>query len=425
MYLTVKQQVKHLSKEEYLTLKELCRAAKNLTNQAIYEIRQHYFKEHKYLRYEECYKLLKNSPNYRILNSNMAQQILKEVDGSFRSFFELKKLSAKGNYSCNKIHFPGYLPKDGYAALVIAMVRLDGNHLRIPYSNSFRKTHSPIEITVPPILKNREIKEIRIVPKTNARYFELQYTYQAEAAIHCLDPQKAMALDLGVNNLATAITSDGKSLIVDGRRIKAVNQWYNKENSRLQGIKDRQQDSCNQNRDGKQNRKLTKRQSCLLRKRNNIINDYMSKAARIIIDTCLMQGIGQLVVGCNEGFQQGSCMGKRANQNFVQIPYGKLRSKLKYLCELNGIEYTEQEESYTSKASFWDRDEIPVYKEKEEIGQFSGRRVRRGEYKTAEGKRINADVNAALNILKKSKVVSLTGLYNRGEVDTPERIRIA
>ena len=431
MYLTVKQQVKHLSKEEYLALKELCRTAKNLTNQAVYEIRQHYFKEHKYLRYEECYKILKYSPNYRTLNSNMAQQILREVDGSFRSFFGLKKLADRGEYDCRKIRLPGYLPKDGYATLVIGMVRMDGNRLRIPYSNSFRKTHAPIEITVPPVLKDKEVKEIRIIPKADAGYFELQYTYRAEPVIHCLDSGKAMAVDLGVNNLVTAVTSEGKSLIIDGRRIKAVNQWYNKENSRLQGIRDRQRNK-DKRADGNpgssrnHGRKLTKRQHSLLRKRNNILQDYMSKTARILVDTCIRQGIGHLVVGCNEGFQQRSDMGRRSNQNFVQIPYGKLRSKLRYLCELNGIEYREQEESYTSKASFWDRDEIPVYKEKEQkTYPFSGRRIRRGVYETAEGKKLNADVNAALNILRKSKVVSLTGLYSRGDVDTPERIRIA
>ncbi|MCF0143060.1 MAG: IS200/IS605 family element transposase accessory protein TnpB, partial [Parasporobacterium sp.] len=358
----------------------------------------------------------------------MAQQILKEVDGSFKSFFGLKRLAGQGDYSYDRIRLPGYLPKDGYATLIIAMVRTDGNHLHIPYSTAFKKSHAPVEITIPPVLKDRNIKEIRIIPKADAGYFELQYTYVAEQENHCLDPNKAMSLDLGVNNLVTAVTSEGKSLIIDGRRIKAVNQWYNKENSRLQGIRDRQDrnnthnpnnSDSSQDENRKQRRKLTKRQSSLLRKRNNVINDYMSKTARIIIDTCIMQGIGKLVVGCNEGFQHESRMGKRGNQNFVQIPYGKLRSKLKYLCELNGIEYTEQEESYTSKASFWDRDEIPVYKEKDEIHQFSGRRVRRGVYETADGRKINADVNAALNILRKSKVVSLTGLYNRGEVDTP------
>ncbi|SFL19620.1 Putative transposase DNA-binding domain-containing protein, partial [Sharpea azabuensis] len=114
------------------------------------------------------------------------------------------------------------------------------------------------------------------------------------------------------------------------------------------------------------------------------------------------------------------------NQNFVNIPYGQLRSKLEYLCRLNGIIFVKQEESYTSKSSFWDRDDIPVYNaDNPREYQFSGKRVYRGQYKTASGKTINADVNGALNIMRKSSVVDVSILYGRGEVDTPVRIRIS
>jgi transposase len=114
------------------------------------------------------------------------------------------------------------------------------------------------------------------------------------------------------------------------------------------------------------------------------------------------------------------------NQNFVNLPYGQLRSKLEYLSELYGITYTEQEESYTSKSSFWDKDELPVYNaDNPQTYEFSGKRVKRGLYQTATGKTLNADVNGALNILRKSSVVALWGLYSRGEVTTPVRIRIA
>ena len=119
MYLTVKQQVKHLSKEGFRSLRQLCRAAKNLTNEAVYNVRQYYFAEGKYLRYEENYKLLKDSPNYKTLNSNMSQQILKEVDGSFRSFFGLVKKAQEGQYPMKDCRLPGYLPKDGYQTLII------------------------------------------------------------------------------------------------------------------------------------------------------------------------------------------------------------------------------------------------------------------------------------------------------------------
>ena len=149
MYLTVRQQVKHLSKKDYVSLRELCHIAKNLANQAIYNIRQYYFAEGEYLNYEKNYVLLKSSDNYKLLNSNMAQQILKEVDGSFKSFFGLLKLAKKGKYDFRDCKLPKYLPKDGYATLVIGFVRLHGNKLILPFSNTYRKTHEPIEIANP------------------------------------------------------------------------------------------------------------------------------------------------------------------------------------------------------------------------------------------------------------------------------------
>lgn len=416
MYLTVKQQIKHLSKENYLSLKELCHTAKNLTNEAIYNVRQYYFTEGEFLKYEKNYTLLKNSPNYKTLNSNMAQQILKEVDGSFKSFFVLLKLAKKGKYAFKDCKLPKYLPKDGYTTLVIGFVRLKGNKLIIPFSNSFKKTHKPVEITIPPILLDKKVKEIRIIPKANARFFEIQYTYEAECIQRNLNKNNALAIDLGINNFATCVTSAGKSFIIDGRRLKSINQWFNKENARLQSIKDKQHFG----------KKTTNRQKAIARDRNNKVNDYMNKAVRKVIDYCIKNNIGTLIVGYNETFQRNSHIGKQNNQNFVSIPYGKLREKLECLCELNDIAFVKQEESYTSKASFWDKDTIPVYNsDNPQVYAFSGKRVHRGLYKRADGKVFNADVNGALNILRKSNVVSLDALYSSGEVDTPIRIRIA
>ena len=142
-------------------------------------------------------------------------------------------------------------------------------------------------------LSKTKNKIIRISPKNDARYFEIQYVYEAVEDRRELDKTKALAIDLGVDNLATCATSTGEAFIVDGRRLKSINQWYNKENARLQSIKD--------------------------------------------------------------------------NQKFVNIPFGKLRSKLQYLCEFYGIDYYEQEESYTSRASFWDKDKIPVYSSDNQI----------------------------------------------------------
>ena len=414
MYLTLKQQVKHLSKKEFRNLKYLSHIAKNLTNEAIYNIRQYYFNKKKYLSYNENYKMLKNSENYKKLNSNMAQQILKEVDGSFKSFFGLLKLAKNGQYNFKDIKLPKYLAKDGFTTLVIGFVRLKDDMLIVPYSNSFKKTHQEVKIKLPPVLKGKKIKEIRIIPKQHSRYFEIQYIYEVEEVQRELNENNALGIDLGIDNLCTCVTNTGASFIIDGRKLKSINQYYNKINAKLQSIKDKQKIE-----------RTTLRQKRIARKRNNRINDYLSKAAREIVNYCLNNDIGKLVLGYNEDFQRNSNIGSINNQNFVNIPYGKLRDKLIYLCKLYGIEFKLQEESYTSKASFFDGDEIPIY-DKENLQEyiFSGKRIKRGLYQTSTGKLINADCNGALNILRKSKVVDLSVLYNRGEPDTPKRIRI-
>ena len=413
MYLTLKQQVKHLSKKEFRNLKYLSHIAKNLTNEAIYNIRQYYFNKKKYLSYNENYKMLKNSENYKKLNSNMAQQILKEVDGSFKSFFGLLKLAKNGQYN-GKIKLPNYLDKDGFTTLVIGFVRLKDGMLIVPYSNSFRKTHKEIAIKLPPVLKGKKIKEIRIIPKQHSRYFEIQYTYEVEEVQRELNKENGLGIDLGINNLCTCVTNNGASFLIDSRKLKSINQYYNKINAKLQSIKDKQKIEH-----------ITLRQKRIARKRNNRIEDYLSKAARIIVNYCLNNDIGKIVLGYNEDFQRNSNIGSINNQNFVNIPYGKLRYKLIYLCKLYGIEFKLQEESYTSKASFFDEDEIPIYdKENQKEYIFSGKRIKRGLYQTSAGKLINADCNGVLNILRKSKVVDLSILYNRGELDTPKRIRV-
>ena len=415
MYLTVKQQLKHLSKEEYLSLRELSHTAKNLYNQAVYNIRQYYFQENKYLNYQKNNSLLKSSENYKTLNSNMSQQILKEVDGSFKSFFGLLKKKNKGMYNA-KVKLPSYLPKNSFTTLVIGFVRLNEDTLVIPYSNSFKKNHKKISIKIPPILLDKKIKEIRIIPKFNARFFEVQYTYEVQEEQRNLDKNHALAIDFGINNLATCVTSKGKSFIIDGKKLKSINQWFNKENARLQSIKDKQ----------KYGKKPTLRQKYLYSSRNNKVNDYMSKTARKIINYCLENNIGILICGYNETFQRNSNIGKANNQTFVNIPFGRLREKLEYLCKLYSLRFVEQEESYTSKSSFFDMDILPKFEaDKPQTYSFLGKRIKRGLYQTSKGYIFNADVNGALNILRKSNVVDLEVLYSRGEVDTPARIRIA
>ena len=418
MYLTLKQQVKHLTKEEYNILRELCRIAKNLTNQAIYNVRQHFFQEKQYLRYEANYHELKNCENYKLLNANMAQQTLKDVDQMFKSFFALIKLVKQGKYNSKHIKLPSYLPKNGYANLIIAQFSIkDDGILTIPYSNTFKKKHEvkKIQIKVPSVLENKKIKEIQIIPKFNARFFEIQYTYEIQEENIKLNTNNALAIDLGVNNLCTCVTNTGKSFIIDGRKLKSINQFFNKQNAKLQSIKDKQNII-----------KQTKQQYLISRKRKNRVDDYINKTCRYIINYCLTHDIGTLVIGYNQSFQNKTNLGKRNNQIFTHLPFGRIREKLEYLCKRYNINYVLQEESYTSKASFFDNDDLPIYNmDNPQAYEFSGKRIKRGLCQTKNKYRFNADCNGALNILRKSKAVDLTVLCCRGELDTPKRIRIS
>jgi IS605 OrfB family transposase len=411
-----KQQLNKLTKKEYITLRELSRLTKNMYNVGLYNVRQYYFQEKKYLTYESNYHLSKNNENYKLLNTNIAQQILKEVDIVFKSFFALIKKAKGGDYSFKNIKLPHYLEKEGYFPLIISQIRIKPNMtLDIPMSPSFRKEYGKITIKVPENLSGKKIKEIRIIPKNKARFFEIQYTYEVAEDQKELNKNNVLAVDPGVNNLATCVTNYGKCFIVDGRRLKSINQWYNKENARLQSIKDKQKITG-----------TTKKQAIIAINRNNKVNDYIRKSSRIIINYCLKNNIGTVVVGYNPTLQKNSNLGKRNNQNFVNIPFGQLRENIKYLCRINGIQYKEQEESYTSKASFLDNDAIPAYNAdnpKEYV--FSGKRITRGQYQAKNGRIINADVNGALNILRKSNLVDLTVLQDSGALDTPLRIRVA
>ena len=343
MYLIVKQELRKLKKEEYEILKELSHSAKNIYNMGLYNNRKEFFNNKKFLKYQDNYTICKAHPDYKILNSNMAQQILKEVEGSFKSFFALLKKIKNEGYDYKKVKIPKYLKKDGYYPLIISMIRIKNNKLIIPYSNSFKKHHIPIEITIPNILKDKNIKEIRIIPKHNARYFEIQYTYEVkEQENNKLDNTKALSIDIGINNLMTCVTNDGRSFIIDGRGLKSINQWYNKRNSKLQGYKDI-----------KGLTSITRLQSNLLRKRNNKVNDYIHKSCKTVISYCIANNIKNIVIGYNNDIQRDSNIGKVNNQTFCFLPLGRIKNNLEYRCKKVGINLIVQEESYTSKASFF------------------------------------------------------------------------
>nr|MDJ0725668.1 transposase [Prochloraceae cyanobacterium] len=423
MLLTFTNRLK-LNRAENDALRAMCRLSKNLFNVGLYNVRQYFFNEKKFLRYEGSYHYAKSNENYTLLPTDIGQQTLKVVDRAFRGFFNLIKLKKTGQYDA-KVRLPGYLPKDGFFPLIIPIRERDLLRLKdknwqykIPMSRPFKRSFGRITLTIPEKIRDKIVKEISILPKYKARVFDIAYVYEAGEEEKLVNGTDTIGIDLGVNNLATCVSTKGDSFIIDGKRLKNLNQWYNKRNAKLQSIKDIQ---------GIED--ITFQQALLLDRRKHQIQDYLNKSVRFIIDRCLNTGINKIVVGYNPGIKLNANMGTRNNQNFVQIPLSTLRSKLQSLCEPVGIEYIETEESYTSKASAIDGDEIPKYNLNDpQKYTFSGKRIKRGLYRTKTGQLINADANASLNILRKhlglSKANDLKMIRRiSGCLTHPKRIR--
>lgn len=243
----------------------------------------------------------------------------------------------------------------------------------------------PKSCNLPPI-KTRipHYQQIRIVPQAYGYMCEIVYNYQ-EIDLR-LNKDYVVGIDLGLENLITLVNNIGLApIIIKGRMLKSINQFYNKINAQLQSVKDRQCYTF-----------VTKKQRKLLQTRNHKINDIFHKVSRKVIDYCKENDCGTIVIGYNEGWKQEVNIGKRNNQNFVQIPYLKLIRMIQYKAKLVGITVIVNEESYTSKCSFLDNESI----EKHEI--YAGKRIQRGLFRTSKGQLINADVNAGYNIVKKA-----------------------
>ena len=413
---TWKQNIKNLTSKQYEMLREMCYLSKNVYNESVYNIRQHYFQQGEYLRYEANYHLMKNSNNYRRLGANVAQQSMRSADYAFKSFFGLLKIAKSGKYTSWKIRLPTYLPNNSLHGLCFAQARIHGNTFKVPISHDMNKDYTEkIFLSIPDYLRGKKIRQIHIIPKHNGKFFEVRYIFDDDEPEKVeVDDSKFLGIDLGINNLATCATNEGDSFIIDGKKLKSINQWYNKELSRLSSIKDHQGI-----------RGCTNKQYLITRKRNNRVQDYIYCAAKKIVNYCIEHRIGTIVVGYNDGFQENPNLGKVNNQKFVMIPFGRLKSRIEYLCDQYGIKFILQEESYTSKASFFDDDNIPKWNPlNPEHRLFSGKRICRGLYQTSNGYTLNCDVNGALNILRKSNLTDLSVLQARGVVNPPLRIRI-
>lgn len=419
VYKTQRQVLKHLNCNEYIALKALCRYSKDMYNIALYNVRQQFFNTKQYLSYNSNYHLLKENEVYKLLGAKTSQNTMRQVDFAFKSFFALLKKKANGNYS-KKVKMPKYLEKDGYYPLIFDKFSISKGYFKVYMSKEFEDLYGSIKIKVPNNLENYKIKYIKIIPIYDCQYFEIQYTYLVENEELTFNKNNVLGIDIGVNNLCTCVTNNGYSFIIDGRPIKSMNQYTNKQVAYYKSIIN------------KQGLFHSKRINSLWFKRNNFIDDYLNKCVNHIMKFAINNDIGTIVLGYNEDFQQNSKMGRVNNQNFVNVPFSKLISKLEHKCSNLGITFLIQEESYTSKASFLDEDDIPTYiKGNNTKYSFSGNRIKRGLYKTKDGIILNADVNGALNIIRKA--IQTQGLnclisvskIQLGNITSPSRIKVA
>ena len=374
----------------YNNLIDLCIKAKNLYNATLYDVRQTFFETGKYKNFNATNRdfIKQNNPDYRALNSHIAQFVQKRVDSNFKSFFSNNQ-NYKSGKSETKPNIPNYKPKDGMMTVRIPKKAVNKSkregYLGIGYPKG-NKTLTEIKTAIP----YKDAVFIEVMPMGNHLKVNVGYKKKIKEV---KTNNKYAAIDLGIDNLITMASNVSQPLIINGKPVKSINQYYNKKLAEKQSKLE----------DDVHTSKSIKRLSF---KRNNKINDYFHKASNIVVNYLVSNDIRTLYIGKNVGWKQNTNMGKKNNQKFVYIPFNRLVDMINYKAKLNGIKVIVVEESYTSKASFIHQDFIPVYDpDNKKTYKFSGYRKTRGNYVNKGDvviKEINADMNGALNILRKS-----------------------
>lgn len=366
-------------------LVNLCKISNNLYNQALYLFRQTLKNENKWLWYADMDKLMKNTPNlegeinYRLLKAQVSQQILKVLDKNIKAYCKAIK-DFKTNPSKYKAmpQLPSFKKRSGLFNLYYP------NQSAIIKNGKIRLAKD-LEILIPQWSKYKEriqnFQQVRILP--SGKKLKIEIVYRQEVKDADLDKSKYASIDLGIDNLATMVTDKG-SFLYSGKFLKSYNRNFNRQLAKLQSIKDKQG-----------TKKATKRMQNLYEKRDRYFEDAFHKYSRMIVNYLVENRIGNLVVGYNAGWKQSVNIGKRNNQKFVQIPFARLVSYLEYKCRMTGIRFVKNEESYTSKCDALAKEEIRKHK------SYLGKRVKRGLFRSSTGRYINADVNGAVNILRK------------------------
>lgn len=386
---------RHIIKKDE-NIDELCFLSKNLYNTCNFILRQVYFgKFEKIQEYQDLIKSFKwkdqtfykideydlskrlvklKQKDYNLLPSQSAQQVIKILYKNWNAYFKSLKIYYKNKDKFSgKPKIPKYKDKTKGRNLVIFT---DKKNFKSGFVQFPKKTKiSPIKTKV------KKVDQVRIIPQANCYVIEIIYTKEVQEHPE-LNPNSYLAIDPGLNNLATCVNNIGlQPFIINGRIVKSMNQYYNKKQAELQSFVG--------------SKGTSKRLKSLTLKRNNKIQDYFHKSSRFIINYCLKNKIKTIVIGKNKGWKDGINLGSKTNQNFVSIPFCKLIQQLKYKGEEVQIEVLEQEESYTSKCSFLDQEELRHQE------NYLGKRIHRGQFRSSSGKLLNSDVNGAYNIMRK------------------------
>jgi putative transposase len=390
-------------------------AAKNLYNAANYLVRQSFIKSRVYLDNVKIFHQMKTHEAYRALPAKVSNSILIQLHKNWVAFFKaMEEWKEHPEKFRGRPKLPGYKPKEQGRFLLTYDTQAIGKRI-------FKQTGmlAPSGLTCLILTKLTDwekIDQLRIVPRTG--FYVIELVYQQEPEPKEADPSLIVALDLGVNVLAAvASNKDGfVPRLVSGKPIKSLNQFYNKHRARHQKHLSK----------GKQQRFTSRQLDRITTKRNRRIQHYLHEASRRIIDLCVQEGIGRIVIGKNMFWKQETHMGKQKNQQFVQLPHARFIDMLQYKGKLVGITVETHEESYTSQASFLDLDPIPTYAPKQQTRPvFSGKRIARSWYRAGDGRVIHADVNGAYNVLRKSSSDPLqVGRGVAGTAVCPRRLAV-
>jgi putative transposase len=380
----VEQHIISKTDPRYAAIDRAAFASKNLYNAALYEMRQAFIKRGERICYEELYHRMKEHEAYNALPRKVCQQVLKQLDKAWKAYFAA---CAAWREDPSKFlghpKLPKYKDKQQGRNLLVYTVQA----LSKPALKRGQIVPSGLPITVK--TNQKDIAQVRIVPRSG--YYVVEVIYERAIVPAAVNPSLMASIDIGVNTLA-AVTANKVGFVprlVNGRPLKSLNQFYNKRKAQLQAQLPKEQE-------------WTDRLERMTTKRTRRIDHYLHAASKRIIDVLVAEGIGTLVIGKNANWKQECQMRKADKQHFVQLPHARFIDMLCYKAKLVGIQVLLQEESYTSQASFLDKDAIPIYGQVEEEPAFSGKRILRGLYRAGNGKRFNADVNGSYNILRKA-----------------------